>query len=38
MEGLRDCHLKPDLILIYEKPDSETLRLIRLGSYSDLGL
>ena len=32
----RECHLKPDLLLIYAKPDDETLRLIRLGSHSDL--
>lgn len=34
----RDCHIKPDLILIYRKPDSKTLELIRLGSHSQLGL
>jgi mRNA interferase YafQ len=32
----RDCHLKPDLMLIYCKPDSETLDLVRLGSHSEL--
>ena len=32
----RECHLKPDLLLIYAKPDYETLRLVRLGSHSDL--
>ena len=35
-EGSRVCHLKPDLLLIYEKPDDETLRLTRLGSHSEL--
>ncbi|SMP39296.1 mRNA interferase YafQ [Desulfonatronum zhilinae] len=34
----RDCHIKPDLVLIYQKPDSDTLRLVRLGSHSELGL
>ncbi|HPX60297.1 MAG TPA: type II toxin-antitoxin system YafQ family toxin [Deltaproteobacteria bacterium] len=34
----RDCHIKPDLILIYRKPDDENLDLIRLGSHSELGL
>ena len=34
----RDCHIKPDLILIYRKPDDETLDLVRLGSHSELGL
>jgi len=32
----RECHLKPDLLLIYCKPDSEVLRLIRLGSHGEL--
>lgn len=36
--GYRDCHIKPDLVLIYEKPDDDTLRLIRIGSHSELGL
>jgi mRNA interferase YafQ len=35
--GFRDCHVKPDLVLIYELPDAETLRLVRLGSHSELG-
>ena len=34
----RDCHIKPDLILIYSKPNKTTLELIRLGSHSELGL
>ena len=34
----RDCHVKPDLVLIYQKPDAATLRLVRLGSHSELGL
>ena len=34
----RDCHIKPDLVLIYCKPDEETLRLVRLGSHSELSL
>jgi mRNA interferase YafQ len=34
--GCRDCHLKPDLLLVYAKPDSTTLRLHRLGSHSEL--
>ena len=35
--GFRDCHVFPDLVLIYEKPD-DVLRLIRLGSHSDLSM
>lgn len=35
----RDCHVKPDLILIYSIPDTgDILRLTRLGSHSELGL
>ena len=34
----RDCHVWPDILLIYQKPDSRTLRLVRLGSHSELGL
>ena len=34
----RDCHLKPDLVLIYRKPDDGNLELVRLGSHSELGL
>ena len=30
--GYRECHLKPDLLLIYSKPDDKTLRLARIGS------
>ena len=36
--AFRDCHVWPDLVLIYEKPDPETLRLIRIGSHAELGL
>ena len=34
----RDCHVKPDWILIYRKPDEKCLQLVRLGSHSELGL
>jgi len=34
----RDCHIKPDLVLIYRKPDAQHLDLVRLGSHSELGL
>jgi len=37
-KDFRDCHVKPDLVLIYQKPDTLTLRLVRLGSHSELGL
>jgi len=32
----RDCHLKPDLLLLYRKVDHEVLQLMRLGSHSEL--
>jgi mRNA interferase YafQ len=32
----RECHLKPDLLLIYRKPNTEVLQLVRLGSHSGL--
>lgn len=35
-EGYRDCHVRPNLVLIYRKPDAKTLHLARLGSHSDL--
>jgi mRNA interferase YafQ len=34
----RDCHVKPDLVLIYRKPGTDVLQLVRLGSHSELGL
>ena len=34
----RDCHIRPDLILIYRKPTDDSLELVRLGSNSELGL
>jgi mRNA interferase YafQ len=33
--GCRECHIKPDLLLIYVQTPEE-LRLIRLGSHSEL--
>ena len=32
----RECHLKPDLLLIYRKPGAEVLQLVRIGSHSEL--
>jgi mRNA interferase YafQ len=34
----RDCHIKPDLVMIYRLPDIESLQLVRLGSHAELGL
>jgi mRNA interferase YafQ len=32
----RECHLKPDLLLIYRKVETDILQLVRLGSHSEL--
>ncbi len=34
----RDCHVKPDLVLIYRKSDPDSLDLVRIGSHSELGI
>lgn len=34
--GYRECHVKPDLLLIYRKSGDDLLRLARLGSHSEL--
>jgi mRNA interferase YafQ len=34
--GYRECHIKPDLLLIYRKSNTNILRLARLGSHSEL--
>ena len=33
----RDCHVRPDLILFYRKPDTDHLDHVRLGSRGKLG-
>jgi mRNA interferase YafQ len=35
-DDCRECHLKPDLLLVYRKPDREVLQLVRMGSHSEL--
>lgn len=34
--GYRECHVKPDLLLIYKQSNDNTLRLARFGSHSEL--
>jgi mRNA interferase YafQ len=34
--GCRECHIKPDLLLIYKKVGDNKLILARLGSHSEL--
>lgn len=36
--GFRDCHIKPDLVLIYEFVGEHDLILHRLGSHSELSI
>jgi mRNA interferase YafQ len=37
MTGYRECHLRPDLLLVYAKAeDPPSLKLMRLGSHSEL--
>ena len=33
--GFRECHIKPDLLLIYETGE-DSIQLVRLGSHSEL--
>jgi mRNA interferase YafQ len=35
-KGHRECHLKPDLLPIYKLPEEITLRLVCMGSHSEL--
>ena len=34
----RECRINPDLPLVYDCPEDETLLLVRLGSHAELGL
>ena len=36
-KDFRDCHVKPDLVMIYRKAGDDVLQLVRLGSHSELG-
>lgn len=36
--GCRDCHIRPDLVLIYRKFNQDVLELVRIGSHSELEL
>ncbi|MCQ2395589.1 MAG: type II toxin-antitoxin system YafQ family toxin [Kiritimatiellae bacterium] len=39
-DGFRDCHIRPDVVLIYQKYEDviKFLKLERVGSHSELGL
>jgi mRNA interferase YafQ len=34
--GYRECHIRPDFLLIYRKAGSDVLQLARLGSHSEI--
>ena len=41
MKGVRDCHIRPDWVLLYSKEDNGELHLLhlsRIGSHSQLNL
>jgi mRNA interferase YafQ len=38
MTGVRNCHVAPDLVLLYGRDDVGVLDLYRLGTHSQLGL
>ena len=35
-EGFRECHIRPDLLLIYAYIDDDLLRLERLGTHAEI--
>ena len=35
-KGYSECHIKPDLLLIYKTEEPDILKLARLGSHSEL--
>lgn len=37
-KGYRDCHVKPDLVLVYRRIGFDRLILARLGSHSEIDL
>jgi mRNA interferase YafQ len=38
LKDCRDCHIRPDLVLIYRKNNNDILELVRIGSHSELGI
>jgi mRNA interferase YafQ len=35
-KSFRDCHVRPDIVLIYRKLEPDQLELARIGSHSEL--
>ena len=38
LKDCRDCHIKPDLVLIYRKTKDNSLELVHLGSHAELNI
>ena len=39
LNGIRDCHIEPDLVLIYKKSEEYLiLTALRIGSHNNLGI
>ncbi|MFH1263036.1 MAG: type II toxin-antitoxin system YafQ family toxin [Pseudomonadota bacterium] len=38
LSGLRDCHVRGDVVLLYYVEEQATLVLVRIGTHSQLGL
>lgn len=36
LKGVRDCHVRPDLVLLYVRHGDEYLQLVRIGSHAEL--
>ncbi len=34
----RDCHLRPDPVLVYRKRDADVVELIRIGTHTQLAI
>ncbi|EKK5568011.1 type II toxin-antitoxin system YafQ family toxin [Enterobacter hormaechei] len=34
----RDLHLKPDLLVVYTRPDEDSVKLVRIGNHANLQL
>jgi len=37
-DDCRDCHLRPDLVLVYRKRSADVLELVRIGTHAQLAL
>jgi mRNA interferase YafQ len=35
-KGFRECHIRPDLLLVYKETPDDKVKLARLGSHSEI--